>query len=167
MEGPLDLYIAEMSNPWTLKGRAVLLSTADHPWELRERRTNEGPAVLQHGGRIFITYSANYIDASYCIGMLWAPADANLLDPGSWMKSDSPVFDSNPAAGVWGPGHNSFTTSADGTTDYLVYHARPTETVTDPAILDPSRNTRVQPFTWLPDGMPDFGAPLANGIEVR
>jgi GH43 family beta-xylosidase len=160
MSGPLDLYIAPMSNPWTINGIQVLISTADRGWELRKRRTNEGPAVLQRNRRIFLTYSANYVDATYCMGMLTASADSDLLDPSSWVKSDAPVFDSDPAARIWGPGHNSFTTSPDGSTDYLVYHARSTDRVSDPAILDTNRDTRVQPFAWRVDGTPDFGSPL-------
>ena len=39
MSGPLDLYIARMSNPWTIAGSPELLSTADHLWELRKKRT--------------------------------------------------------------------------------------------------------------------------------
>jgi GH43 family beta-xylosidase len=167
MSGPLDLYIAAMSNPWTLTGSQVRISTADRPWELRKRHTNEGAAVLQRGGRVFITYSANYIDASYCMGMLTASADSDLLDPSAWVKSDTPVFDSDPSVRVWGPGHNSFTTSPDGQTDYLVYHARASETVSDPAILDPNRDTRVQPFSWREDGTPSFGSPVPDTTEVR
>jgi GH43 family beta-xylosidase len=167
MSGPLDLYIAAMSNPWTIKGRQVMISTADRDWELRKRHTIEGPAVLQRGGRIFITYSANYVDASYCMGMLASSASADLLDPSSWTKSGAPVFDSDPSVGIWGPGHNSFTISPDGAVDYLVYHSRASAQVTEPAILDPNRDTRVQPFTWRPDGTPDFGTPVADTIEVR
>ncbi len=159
MDGPLDLYIAGMSNPWTIRGTQVKISTADKPWELRKRHTNEGPAVLQRNGRIFLTYSANHVDASYCMGMLTANAGSNLLNPLSWTKSELPVFDSNPGAGIWGPGHNSFTTSPDGRVDYLVYHARARQEVSNPPILDPNRDTRIQPFFWKADGTPDFGVP--------
>jgi GH43 family beta-xylosidase len=167
MSGPLNLYIAPLSNPWTIMGRPVMISTADRGWELRMRRTNEGPSVLQRNGKLFLTYSANYVDATYCMGMLTASADANLLEPSSWTKSQSPVFDSNPEARIWGPGHNSFTTSPDGSVDYLVYHARSSERVRTPAILDPNRDTRVQPFTWSADGNPVFGAPLPDGTDIR
>ena len=159
MDGPMDLYIARMSNPWTITGQQVKISAADRPWELRERHTNEGPAVLRRNGKIFITYSANYVDATYCMGMLSAFADVDLLNPSSWTKSEQPVFDSNPGARIWGPGHNSFTTSIDGRTDYLVYQARSSSEVSSPAILDPNRDTRVQPFSWKDDGTPEFGVP--------
>ncbi len=167
MSGSLDLYIARMVNPWTIEQNQVRISTADRPWELRKRRTNEGPAVLQRNGRLFITYSANYIDATYCVGMLTAQSGKDLLDPKSWSKSDFPVFDSDPAMRVWGPGHNSFTTSPDGKVDYLVYHARPAEAVTNPAILDPNRDTRVQPFGWRANGTPDFGTPVRDDQIIR
>jgi GH43 family beta-xylosidase len=62
-------------------------------------------------------------------------------------------------AGVYGPGHNSFTTSKDGSIDYIVYHARNYEGVEGPAILDPNRGTRVQAFTWDAEGRPSLGPP--------
>jgi GH43 family beta-xylosidase len=167
MGGPLNLYIAPLSNPWTITGPQVMISAADREWELRKRRTNEGPCVLQRNGKIFLAYSANYVDATYCIGMLTASADSDLLDPGSWTKSAGPVFDSNPGARIWGPGHNSFTTSPDGSVDYLVYHARSSNKVSDPAILDPNRHTRVQPFSWGADGNPVFGSPLPDTTDIR
>ncbi|MBV8934144.1 MAG: glycoside hydrolase family 43 protein, partial [Kutzneria sp.] len=60
-----NLYIAPMSNPWTISGSRVLLSEPTYDWERRPRplapasfAINEGPAVLQHDGRVFLTYSA-------------------------------------------------------------------------------------------------------------
>jgi GH43 family beta-xylosidase len=159
MDGRMDLYIARMSNPWTITGQQVQISSADRPWELRERHTIEGPAVLRRNGKIFITYSANHVDATYCMGMLSTFDDADLLNPSAWTKSEQPVFDSNPEASIWGPGHNSFTTSSDGQIDYLVYHARSSYRVRSPAILDSNRDTRVQPFSWSSDGTPEFGRP--------
>ena len=57
-------------------------------------------------------------------GLLHADENADLLDPKSWTKSPKPVFQTNFEAGLYGPGHNSFTTTPDGRTDLLVYHAR-------------------------------------------
>ena len=60
------LYIALMTDPWTTSGPRFLLSRPELEWETTPapgdpRRTaiNEGPAVLQHDGRIFVSYSAN------------------------------------------------------------------------------------------------------------
>ena len=93
-------------------------------WETRGYRVNEGPAVIQRNGRVFMTYSASATDANYCLGLLTASASADLLNPASWTKSPNPVFASNAATGQYGPGHNSFTVSEDGQSDILVYHDR-------------------------------------------
>ena len=53
---------------------------------------NEGPSVLEKNGRIFLTYSASATDENYCLGMLVADADADLLSAKSWRKMPRPVF---------------------------------------------------------------------------
>ena len=158
-----NIYIAEMSSPTTLKlppaGRVTLLSKPEHEWEKLKYDVNEGPAVLVRNGRVFMTFSASAIDANYCLGLLTASADADLLDPKSWRKSTEPVFRSSESAGLWGPGHNSFTTTPDGKTDILVYHAREYREILGSELADPNRHTRAQVLHWKPDGTPDFGAP--------
>lgn len=69
-------------------------------------------------------------------------------------KERYPVLSSNAEAGVYGPGHNSFTTDEDGN-DILVYHARTeTEIVGDP-LYNPNRHTMLMKFGWR-DGRPVF-----------
>ena len=99
-------------------------------------------AVLQKHGKVFLTYSASATDASYAMGMLTASAGANLLDPAAWRKAPEPVFAS--ANGQYGPGHNSFTTTPDGQTDILVYHARNYRTIQGDPLKNPDRATRAQ-----------------------
>ncbi|HET7839560.1 MAG TPA: family 43 glycosylhydrolase, partial [Rectinemataceae bacterium] len=162
----MDLYIARMASPSKLLGKPVMIASADQAWEMVDpsKLKLEGPAVLQRNGRIFISYSANAIDASYCMGMLEMSQDADPLSASSWTKLPGPVFQSDPAARQFGPGHNSFTSSRDGSVDYLVYHDRNYERIEGYPILDPNRNTRVQAFTWGPDGRPLFGKPVADGM---
>lgn len=102
------LYIAEMENPWTIKGEQVLLTRPELAWETRGHKVNEGAAIIKRNGRIFMTYSASATDANYCVGLLTADQDADPLDPKSWKKSPRPVFSSYEATSVFGPGHNSF-----------------------------------------------------------
>jgi GH43 family beta-xylosidase len=102
------------------------------------------------------------IDANYCMGLLTASADADLLDPASWTKSAQPEFRSSESNSVYGPGHNSFTTTLDGKTDILVYHAREYRDIVGSELDDPNRNTRAQVLHWKKDGTPDFGVPEAN-----
>jgi GH43 family beta-xylosidase len=94
--------------------------------------------------------------------MLTADADADLLDPASWKKSAEPVFKSSAANSQYGPGHNSFTTTPDGKTDILVYHARNYRDIQGDSLYDPNRHTRAQEIKWKTDGSPDFGAPVPD-----
>lgn len=156
--GNSNLYIAPMSTPTQLAAEPVRLTIPDLDWEIRGFWVNEGPAVLKRHGKIFITYSASATDENYCMGLLTANEDANLLDPASWTKSDTPVFTTNSALKMFGPGHNSFTQTEDGQ-DVLVYHARNyTEIVGDP-LWDPNRHTFIKIIQWDSAGMPVFGKP--------
>ncbi|OMF51243.1 glycoside hydrolase family 43 protein [Paenibacillus peoriae] len=163
--GNSNLYISEMSNPWTLHGEQVMISTPEYDWEIIGFKVNEGAAVLKRNGRIFISYSASATDHNYCMGLLTADENADLLDPKSWTKSPEPVFCTNEETGQFGPGHNSFTVAADGS-DVIVYHARNYKEITGDPLYDPNRHTRVQPFNWKEDGTPDFGIPVPDGVSV-
>jgi GH43 family beta-xylosidase len=92
MQGNSNLYIAEMSDPWTIRGQQVLLTKPEYAWEIIGFRVNEGAAVLKKNGKIFISYSASATDSNYCMGLLTASDTSDLLDPQSWTKSPEPVF---------------------------------------------------------------------------
>ncbi|WP_437693043.1 family 43 glycosylhydrolase [Sorangium sp. So ce176] len=159
-----SLFIAAMVNPWTLASPNVRIARPEHAWETAGFAVNEGAAVLERNGRVFVSYSASATDARYCLGLLTASATDDLLSASSWTKSEEPVFVS--ANGLYGPGHNSFTTSADGSMDVLVYHARNYEKITGDPLYDPNRHTRVQRLEWNADGTPNFGVPLLNGANT-
>jgi GH43 family beta-xylosidase len=184
VNGVQSLYIAALANPWTIEGRRVRLSTPEYPWEkvgdLRKDRAgetnpadhvadpvhvdvNEGPAVLIRGDRIFLAYSAAgcWTDA-YSIGMLTAAAGSNLLDPAAWTKSAKPMFWQSPQAHAFGPGHNSFFRSSDGTEDWFIYHANGEANQG----CGGRRSPRAQPIRWRADGMPEFGRPVAVGTPL-
>jgi GH43 family beta-xylosidase len=160
-----DLYIAKMDTPWSIVGEPVMISRPEFDWETRRYKVNEAPAALIRNGRIFISFSASGTGAEYCMGLLAARDDADLLDPGSWAKSPLPVFATNADNRVFGPGHNGFTTvtTPDGELDVLIYHARSYEEIIGDPLRDPNRHTRAQIFHWRPDGTPDFGTPAADG----
>lgn len=157
-----NLYIAEMENPWTLKTKPVLLSKPEFDWETRIFWVNEGPAVLIKNDKIFLTYSASATDENYCIGMLTADADSDLLDPTSWTKQPKPVFVTSYENHIYGPGHSCFTKSEDDSEDLLVYHARNYTEITGDPLYDPNRHARIQPIRWLANGFPDLGHPAAE-----
>lgn len=158
-----SLMLAPLDNPWTIRGTAVAISRPTLAWERIGYSVNEGPAVIQRNGKIFVSYSASATDANYCMGLLTAPEDADLMDPASWTKAEEPVFSSNEETGQWGPGHNSFTVSEDGSNDVLVYHDRGYRDIEGDPLNDPNRQTRVQELGWKADGTPDFGVPVPDG----
>jgi GH43 family beta-xylosidase len=157
-----NIYIAQMSTPWALTGPRVQLSHPQYSWEQNGLpKVNEGPEVLQHGGKTFIVYSASHCSTDdYALGMLTATATANPMDPSAWTKSATPVFAKNPSGGAYGPGHNGFFKSKDNSEDWIIYHAN--NQVGQGC--GNARNPRMQKFTWNTDGSPNFGAPV--GINV-
>jgi GH43 family beta-xylosidase len=156
------LYMAAMKDALTIQSPQVRISAPQLPWERIGHNVNEAPAVLVRNGRVFIAYSASATDHNYCMGLLTARENADLLDATSWTKSPQPVFCTNEANSQFGPGHCSFTVAEDGKTDLLVYHARPYRDVKPDPLRDPNRHTRVQVLRWREDGTPDFGVPLAD-----
>lgn len=153
------LYIAPMSNPWTISGERVRISSPEEEWEKRgDPHVNEGPEVLWNGDRLFIAYSASgsWTD-DYCLGLLaWKGGD--VLDPSKWVKSALPVFSKTDA--VFGPGHCSFVKSRDGKEDWIIYHSAKRKGG------GWDRRVNMQRFTWKEDGTPDFGKPIPAGVEI-
>ena len=154
--GNTCLYLARMDSPWSIVGEPVRLSAPELPWETVGFRVNEGPSVLVRQGRVWLTYSASATDANYCMGLLHADANADLLDPASWTKSPAPVLATSETARVFGPGHNSFTTLPDGR-DVLVYHAREYRDIVGDPLNNPDRHTRASMVRWSETGFPVFG----------
>lgn len=150
-----NLYIAEMETPCSLKTVQVLLTTPDYDWERVGFWVNEGPAVIKRGGKIYLTYSASETGIAYCMGMLTADENADLLDPLSWKKERYPVLKSCDKKGIYGPGHNSFTTDEEGNA-VMVYHARTeTQIVGDP-LYNPNRHAMLMKIRWDEQDRPVF-----------
>lgn len=160
--GAQNLYIAPMSNPWTISGERVRISTPTYAWEKMPVPINEGPVVLQHGDDTFLVFSASGCWVpDYKLGLLTLTG-ADPLAPDAWRKLPEPVFERADEHGVYGPGHNGFFKSPDGTEDWIIYHANALES----AGCDNRRTPRVQPFTWNADGTPDFGVPVPLDVEL-
>ncbi|MBF4635800.1 glycoside hydrolase family 43 protein [Agreia pratensis] len=155
------IFIATLSNPWTLSSTPVEIVKPTLGWE--GQWTTEGPAALVRNGRVFVSYSANDCASDdYSLGEVTASQSSDLLNPASWTKQSQPVMTSNPAAGVFGPGHNSFTTSPDGTEDYIVYHANSAAGQG----CGGNRMARVQRMGWNADGSPMFPTPASTNIPT-
>jgi GH43 family beta-xylosidase len=169
-DGEQDLFIAHMSNPWTIDSPRTMISKPTYPWEKhgdlpgRHVDVNEGPEVLLHGNKIFIVFSASgcWTDF-YSLGLIQASVDAILLDAKSWTKFNHPFLSTDPMARAFGPGHNGFFKSPDGKQDWIIYHANPEAGVG----CGNSRSPRIQRFTWNADGTPDFATPVPLGQPLE
>lgn len=170
--GQQNIYIAKMSNPWTISSERVMISSPEYEWEKQghlpgqnpdQVNVNEGPQFLKGKDRIFIIYSASgcWTD-NYTLGMLTAANHSDLMNPGSWVKSPEPVFKPEPGSGIYGAGHNSFFKSPDGSEDWILYHANP-----GPGQgCGNKRAPRAQQFTWNKDGTPNFGKPTSTAVRL-
>jgi len=157
-----SLYLAKMTSPTTIDDKQIVITQPEFDWEMHTFKVNEGPAVLIRNGKIFVSFSASATDSTYCIGLLWADVNSDLLDPASWHKLDKPVFYTNESLKRFGPGHNSFTVSKDGKTDIMIYHARDYKEINGDPLYDPNRHTHARVLGWTKDGMPDFGQDLSD-----
>ena len=101
-----SLYISRMDTPWSITGKTTRITQPDFAWEKRRHKVNEAPAVLVKNGRVWMAYSASGTDANYCLGLLVADENADLLDAASWTKSPLPVLASYEPASQFGPGHH-------------------------------------------------------------
>lgn len=150
-----NLYIGRMESPVRLATVQVLLTTPDYDWERVGFWVNEGPALIRHGGMIYLTYSASETGAAYCMGMLSAREGSDLLDPLSWKKERYPVLKTDASISLYGPGHNSFTTDEKGR-DIMVYHARTEEKIEGNPLYNPNRHAFLMPMAWDENGRPVF-----------
>lgn len=151
-----NLYLAEMETPVQLKTPQFMLTTPDYDWERVDFWVNEGPAVIKNNGKIFITFSASATGACYCMGMMEADENADLLDRNSWKKSRYPVLKTDYEKQIYGPGHNSFTVAEDGVTPLSVYHARDYADIVGDPLYDPNRHARVMEIKFDAEGKPVF-----------
>ena len=157
-----SMFIAPMSDPWTLSGPRVLISEPEYDWERVGLNVNEGPVALYHDDNVFIVYSASYCATpDYKLGILTYTGD-DPLSTDSWVKSPEPVFQRSDENSIFGPAHNGFFRSPDGTEDWIVYHANDAESDG----CDDGRTTHVQKFTWNEDGTPNFGVPVSITEDI-
>ena len=160
--GYQNLYIAHMSNPWTIDSERVEISSPTYSWEKKNAHINEAPEILIKNNTLHIIYSANGAQSKYyCLGMLTYNG-GNILSKKAWTKTSKPVFESG--NGVYGVGHASFTTSRDGKENWIVYHAYANSNSS--TIKNWQRSIRIKKFTWN-GNIPVFGTPAANNTYIN
>ncbi len=160
------IYIARMSDPWTLATPRSLISSPQYNWENvgAPPAVNEGPEALKNAaGNLFLVFSASgcWTD-DYALGMLRLRDGGDPLLAADWTKTTSAVFTKNVSAAVYGPGHNSFFKSVDGTEDWLIYHANPSAGLG----CGNNRSPRIQRFTWAVDGSPVFSTAVSTSTAL-
>jgi GH43 family beta-xylosidase len=160
-----NIYIAKMADPWTLQTPSVMLTRPELSWEVNGGPVNEAPQILKNSnGKIYLVYSASgcWTD-DYALGMLSLKDNGDPLVISDWTKNPQPVFTKNPQNNAFGPGHNAFFKSVDGTEDWIIYHSN----TNSGDGCGEKRNIRMQKFSWHTDGTPNFGEPVKTGAPVK
>ncbi len=161
VDGVQNIYIARLKNPWTIEGPRAVISHPEFDWERFDDNhhvyVNEGPEILQHGDQVFLIYSGSgcWTD-HYTLGLVAASKNADLMNAASWRKYPTPVLSGSETSHAVSTGHNGFFRSPDGKQEWIIYHANAEK---GEGCAD-FRSSRAQPFTWKPDGTPDFGPPV-------
>lgn len=158
---PQRICLAPMSNPLTISGATVFLSTPDQYWETRDAAIQEGPVGYTRNGNTYITYSgsASWVANDYAVGLL-KNTSANILNPSSWVKS-GPILDHH--SNVFGPGSVVFVPSIDGSEYWVLYHGIDNSTCS-PAYN--CRDIRMQQMFFDSVGYPVLGYPVNPGVSL-
>ena len=169
-DGLSYLFIASIDpeNPTQLTSKAKLLTKPEYAWELVRYKVNEGPGVFKKDGKVYMTFSASGTGSEYCVGLMYADENADLLDMDNWTKLPYPILTSSDFDDeVSGPGHNSFTYDENGNL-VIVYHARESKTHathTGDPLYDPCRNAYVKTVLFDEDGLPIFNLSSEDFIK--
>ena len=160
--GDSSLFMAEIDpkEPDVLTSKPILLTKPEYDWEKVVYRVNEGASVLKTEDRVYVFFSASGTGAEYCMGMVYADNDADLMNKESWTKINEPVLSTKDLVGESGPGHNSFVTDENGQL-LCVYHARPEShlrkecgTYWEESLYDPCRHARIREVKFDENGVP-------------
>lgn len=149
-----NLYLAEMVSPTKVVGEKRLISKPEYEWEMRQTPLiNEAPQVITKDKTVNLVYSASGSwDNDYALGLMTLDVADDPLEKANWQKEPEPIFQQTNT--VYGPGHNGFAKSKDGSEDWLIYHA---------ARWDHSgwdRSIRLQKFGWDQEDKVLLEAPL-------
>lgn len=168
----------------TPTGPRVPIAVPDRAFEKNlgsGQNIEEGPGVLIHDEKIFVTYSCSTVDMHYGVCLVYADLKDDLMDSESWHKYQAPLLttadltttvkegtftkdttENGEYKGIFGPGHNSFTTDENGN-PVIVFHARNWDDSYPGAtgdnkygLTDPGRHAYVNSVHFGADGFPIF-----------
>lgn len=113
-----EIWGAEMTDDLTgiKEETARQLLKPDTAWEMKQWPVNEGPYMIHHDSRYYLTYSGSHFETTYGSG--YAVSDHPL---GPYRKyENNPVLRSNDL--VHGAGHHCIAWSPDGKDMFILYH---------------------------------------------
>jgi GH43 family beta-xylosidase len=136
----------------------AVMAPMDSPTKITAHRKEmglmaEGPRAIVHGDKLIMTGAAGgFASKSYSlVAMVYSP-EAGPIDQKSSWKPTGTLLQTTPD--VWGPSRASFTVSADGSENWVMYHSK-----IFPADDNGIREVNIRKFTFKEDGIPDFGTP--------
>ena len=159
------LNIAKMTSPYQIDlSTASVFCQPTETWEKHGATYNQeknSPEVVEGATALYGPDGAVY--CIYSVSGYWTPyyslaslkfKGGDPLDINNWEKSDAPVFVAN-KIDVFGPGHAAFVQSADGATNYFIYHGYKT------SAMD-KRYVHVEEYYFDEEGNLKFG----NGVAI-
>ncbi len=128
------LHISKMKTPWIATGKTAVICKPTEPWEKKGATYSVGsdgkiyPEVVEGiaivtgpNGEVFMLYcGSGYWTTDYCLGQLKLVGE-DPINYDSWYKYPKPILNKN--AEMNGTGHCCYTTSPDGSINYIIYHA--------------------------------------------
>lgn len=128
------IHISKMKTPWIATGKTAVICVPTEPWEKNGATYSVGadgkiyPEVVEGiaivtgpNGEVFMLYcGSGYWTTEYCLGQLKLVGD-DPISYDSWYKYPSPILTKNTEMN--GTGHCCYTTSPDGSINYIIYHA--------------------------------------------
>ena len=163
------LYIAAMSNPWTVCTERVMISRPVYEWERQwinpdgTRSTypiyvneNPQPVISRDGKKVAIYYSASGCWTAYtCLGAVYADASADLLDSRSWHKAAEPVMTTTGNDSIKAPTDICLVPDSKSDKTWLLYETK----YYNPTVHAYVKQIRMKHIAWGDDGLPIFGKP--------
>ena len=158
------IYIAGMSNPWTVSTRRVMISKPTHEWERQwinpdgtrsaypiYVNENPQPVVSRDGKKVAIYFAASACWTPYaCLGVMYADTKANLLDSRSWHKSGNPVTIGNGLDSIRGASNICVVDNNKGNDPYMLYETK----FYDKTAHNYVKQIRLRTIEWGQDGLP-------------
>ena len=132
LDGTNQIYVSKMNDDLLSidQSTETFLIKAEEEWETIDCLVTEGPFVLKHNGKYYLTYSANHTrNENYAVG--YAVSDSPF---GPFVKyAKNPILHKTDE--VNGTGHHSFTRSLDGSEMICIYHRHCSKEVFQPRLV--------------------------------